>query len=127
MIRVAVLSVALLMGAAFVPIAADAAPAPATTFKVAGRTIVGTPKMNCVLEGKWADGSRFRYEAWDACSRIKVRRVTEQDARRNGEPIEGDFADIPPGAELVEVSNAYSTVVLYLDRDGEMKELTTAD
>lgn len=47
-------------------------------FKVESRSLEGRPKSVCVIEGKWADGSYFRYETWDACSKMDVRAVTEK-------------------------------------------------
>jgi hypothetical protein len=36
-------------------------------------------------------------------------------------------ADIPRGAEVLEVSNSYSSVLLFRDKGGEMREILSRD
>lgn len=111
--------------------AADAAPkSTIRAFKVGGRTLQGSPKTICVIEGKWADGEHFRYEAWDTCKEMQVTSAKLADYKgweprgRKGSPT---VADIPPTAEPIEISNGFSSVLVFRDRDGEMKEVLIRD
>ena len=112
------------------PAAKPATAAKPHRFKVGNAIFAGSAKTICVIEGKWADGEHFRFEAWDECRAMRMRRVPESGYR--GAPSLGaskDYtvADIPPGAEVLEVSNDYSSVLLFRDRRGAMREILSRD
>lgn len=119
-------------GMSFTPPAA-AAPAAAGKphrFNVAGTTFEGTSKTICVIEGKWKDGEYFRFEAWDGCSEMRMRRLPAAEIRNAsslGERRDHTAADVPQGAEVIEVSNDYSTVLLFRDAAGVMREILSRD
>lgn len=110
---------------------AEAAPkSSAHTFKVGSRTLQGQPKTICVIEGKWADGEPFRYEGWDTCKEMQVSSASlaqykgREPRGRKGSPT---VADIPPGTETIEISNDFSSVLVFRDADGEMQEVLIRD
>jgi hypothetical protein len=99
-------------------------------FNVAGTTFEGSAKTICVIEGKWKDGEYFRFEAWDECSEMRMRRLPAaelQDVRSLGDRSDHTAADVPQGAEVIEMSNDYSTVVLFRDTAGIMREILSRD
>ena len=103
---------------------------PPKMFKIGSRSLEGRPKVICVIEGKWADGGYFRYEAWDACGKMRVRAVSEKESK--GAPSLGSedhysVADIPRGSEVLEISNGVSTTLVFRDRNGEQREILTRD
>lgn len=119
---------AALLGFAVQP--AAAAPAAKKTFKVGKSTFTGTPRTICVIEGEWADSQPFRYDAWDECSKMNVRRASAKQyagAPSLGENDEYEVSDIPPGSEVLEVDNTYTTVLLFRDRKGVMREIMIGD
>jgi hypothetical protein len=112
------------------PAAKPTAAAKPHRFKVGSAIFSGSAKTICVIEGKWADGELFRYEAWDECSEMRIRRVPEASYR--GAPSLGaskDYtvADIPAKSEVLELSNGYSRVLLFRDRRGIMQEILSGD
>lgn len=111
--------------------AAVAAPATAPrTFKVGKQTFVGRPKTICEIEGKWSDGEQFTYTAWDTCAEMRVHAASLADyggwapRGRKGSPT---VADIPTGSEVIEISNGYSSVLIYRDRRGDIQEVLIRD
>lgn len=109
---------------------AEAAPRPAPTmFKIGSRSLEGRPKTICVIEGKWADGEPFRYDAWDTCSKMNVRSVSEKDYR-DAPSLGNDqygVADIPRGSEVLELENGVSKTLVFRDRDGVQREILSGD
>lgn len=100
------------------------------TFQVAGRPFTGTAKTICVIEGKWADGEYFRYEAWDRCADMSMRRTSHADFKDEesyGNVDDPKVTDIPEKSEVFEVSNGSSSVLLFRDRKGVMREITISD
>lgn len=122
--------VTLLIGPVVTSVAAAAPEPAARAFKVGGRTLEGRPKTICVIEGKWADGSPFRYEGWDTCNELRVSSASLADYKdweprgRRGSPT---VADIPLGTETIEITNDFSSVLIFRDRNGEMKEVLIRD
>lgn len=109
---------------------AAAVPGPANTFRVGKRLLVGRPKTICVIEGKWADGAPFRYEGWDNCGKMHVRSVTEKEYKEApslGEHNDVTVADIPQRAEVLEISNEFSTTLVFRDRRGIQREILSGD
>lgn len=109
---------------------AAAAPAAKKTFKVGKSFFTGTPRTICVIEGNWADSQPFRYDAWDECSKMNVRRATAKQyagAPSLGENDEYEVTDIPPDSDVLEIDNNYSTVLLFRDRKGIMREIMIGD
>lgn len=120
---------ALFMG--IVPMTAAQAAKPAThNFKVGGRTLLGEPKTVCVIKGTWGDGSLFRYEGWDSCQKMRIT-AASLAAFKGWKPRgrKGDLtvADIPAGSEVMEVSNDFSSVLVFRDRNGETREVLIRD
>lgn len=111
--------------------AAKPAPAPeAHRFDVGGSIFAGSAKTICVIEGQWKDGEHFRFEAWDECSQMRMRRVaatTYRSARSLGNNQDFTSADIPAGAEVLELSNDFSSVLLFRDINGVMREILSRD
>ncbi len=100
------------------------------TFKVDGRTFSGTAKTVCVIEGKWADGEFFRYEAWDKCADMAMRRTTKtefKDAPSLGDDDDYEVADIPDGSEVIQINNDYSSVLLFRDGKSNMRTILVGD
>ena len=124
-----------LLGALSISLIATAAPGVAQrsapkVFKVGARLLEGRPKTICVLEGKWADGSFLHYEAWDTCDKMHVRVVSEKDykdAPSLGDDDHYNVADIPRGAEVLELTNGVSTTLIFRDRHGIQREILTQD
>lgn len=90
----------------------------------------GRPKTICVIEGKWADGAPFRYEAWDSCGKMHMRAVTEKEfkgAPSLGEDDRYSVADIPPGSQVFELNNGISTTLVFRDRKGVQREILSGD
>lgn len=84
----------------------------------------GRPKTTCVIEGKWADGLPFRYEAWDSCGKMHVRAFTEKDYKNApslGDDDQYSVADIPRGSEVLEPNNGVSTALIFRDRESAMQ------
>jgi hypothetical protein len=109
--------------------AVQAAP-PTRLFKVGGGTITGTPKTICVLEGKWSDRESWRYEAWDTCARMRILRVSRsalQGVVPLGSRKDTVLADIPASAELFEIANTTSRVIIFRDQQGRLREIMTGD
>ena len=99
-------------------------------FNVGGSVFAGSAKTICVIEGKWRDGGFFRFEAWDECSQMRMRRMpaaSYRDVSAHGSNRGYTVADIPRGAEVLEVSNSYSSVLLFRDKGGEMREILSRD
>ncbi|HEY0027419.1 MAG TPA: hypothetical protein VGC35_06075 [Allosphingosinicella sp.] len=120
----------LLISPVMTPAAIAAREPAARTFKVGGRTLEGRAKTVCVIEGKWADGEPFRYEGWDTCNELQVSSASladYKDWRPRGGEGSLTVADIPQGAETIEISNDFSSVLVFRDRDGEMKEVLIRD
>lgn len=100
------------------------------TFEVAGRDFAGTAKTICVIEGKWADGQQFRYEAWDTCADMAMRRTSYaefKDEESYGNEDDPNVTDIPEKSEVFEVSNGSSSVLLFRDGKGVMREIMISD
>ena len=124
-----------LLGALSISLIATSAPGAAQraapkVFKVGTRALEGRPKTICVLEGKWADGSYLRYEAWDTCYKMRVRVVSEKDFRDApslGDDDHHSVADIPRGSEVLEITNGVSTTLIFRDRHGIQREILTRD
>jgi hypothetical protein len=126
------LGTALIISGMVLPLAAakPAAAGKPHRFNVAGTTIEGSAKTICVIEGKWKDGEYFRFEAWDGCSEMRMRRLPAaevQNAGSLGESRDHTAADVPPGSEVIEVSNDYSAVLLFRDATGTMREILARD
>lgn len=113
------------------PASAAAPKAPLTTnFEVGSRILQGRPKTICVIEGTWADGEHLRFEAWDACSKMRVRPATIQeigDAASLGADDKVTVRDIPPEAEVLQFSNDFSSVLIFRDKVGKVQEILIAD
>src|SRR5438132_9461992 len=70
-------------------------------FDVGGSTFAGLPKTICVIEGTWSDGEHFRFEAWDKCSEMRMRRLPfaeYENAPSLGTKQDITTADIPAKA-----------------------------
>lgn len=121
---------ALSMGLAAAP-AAEAVQRPALKmFKIGTRALKGHSKTICVIEGKWADGGFFRYEAWDICGKMRVRAVSGKDykdAPSLGSEDQYGVGDIPRGSEVLEITNDVSTTLVFRDRNGTQREILTRD
>lgn len=103
---------------------------PAKTFIVGGRQFRGTAKTICVIEGKWANGEYFRYEAWDSCAEMSMRRTSHAEFKTEesyGNEDDPKISDIPAKSEVIEMSNGSSSVLLFRDRGGVMREITISD
>lgn len=90
-------------------------------FKVGSTTFTGTPKTVCVTKGMMSDGKSFRFEAWDECAKMRIRRLLATEYKNAPSLCTNDsftVADIPPGADVIEVSNDYSSVLLFHDKNG---------
>ncbi|MFC7538134.1 hypothetical protein ACFQPG_12300 [Sphingomonas sp. GCM10030256] len=114
------------------PASASAAPhssKASRTFKVGSATFTGTPKTICVIEGRWADGDPFRYEAWDSCTNMTVTRVPPKSHDQVIEQVLGPNRtfNVPAGSEGFHVGNDYSTVWLFRNKKGEMEEILISD
>lgn len=99
-------------------------------FKVDNATFSGSAKLICVIEGKWRDGEPFRYEAWDACSKMRMRRPSMNEYKSaHSLGVNNDYSvvDIPDEGDVVEVSNESSSVLLFRDKDGVMREILSRD
>jgi hypothetical protein len=57
---------------------------PQKKFEINGRTFTGTSKTICVIKGQWSDGEDFRYEAWDTCNEMSLKRQTHGRSRYTG-------------------------------------------
>ncbi len=100
------------------------------TFKVDHRTFLGTAKTVCVIEGKWADGELFRYEAWDKCADMSMRHATKaefKDAPSLGDADDYEVADIPDGSEVIQINNDYSSVLIFRDGKSVMRTILVGD
>lgn len=99
------------------------------TFKVANRSFTGTAKTICVLEGSWADGESFRYEAWDRCDKITIEWVRAKSTPQTVEQVHGRNKTfvIPAGSEGFIVANDHSRVWLFRDKEGEVQEILISD
>lgn len=109
---------------------ASAATPAETTLKVGKPAFTGSPKTICVIEGLWADGQPFRFEAWDQCHKMEVRRVNVDQYAGSpslGEKDDYEVTDIPVGAEVLEVGNEHSVVLLFRDREGVMRQILVRD
>ena len=101
-----------------------------TTFKVGARVLHGQPKTICVLQGSWADGEPLRFETWDECSKMRVSSARPKDYRDAPQLGDGDKAtaeDIPENAEVLQVSNDFSTVLIFREAAGKVQELLVKD
>lgn len=102
----------------------------AHVFKVGRTVFAGKSKTICVIEGKWLDGDEFRYEAWDKCSALNLTRGTQAQfvsVRPRGTDKRFSGQDIPAGAEVFEISNEYSSVLVFRDQYGIQREIMTRD
>ncbi len=84
----------------------------------------------CVIEGRWADGGEFRYQAWDVCSKMKVKRGTQNqyaDFRPHGSDKRFKGGDIPINSEVIEIGNDFSAIVIFKDRLGMEREIMFRD
>jgi hypothetical protein len=121
----------LIIALAGVSVAAQGKPAPAISFKVGTSTFSGTAKSICVIKGNWADGEVFRYEGWDECRQMRIRHASKETIR--GAVAHGDMkrrtkvSDIPAGAEVFEISNNYSQVLVFKDASGAVREILSRD
>lgn len=114
------------------PIGVSAAPSPpkaTRTFKVGQATFTGTSKTICVIEGQWADGEPFRYEAWDRCAAMTITRVPPTDRDQVVEQVLGPNRTftVPAGSEGFHIGNDYSTVWVFRNRQGEVEEMLISD
>lgn len=122
---------ALVTGAVVASAAAAASPAaPPHSYKVGKRILLGRAKTICVIEGKWASGEPFRYEGWDSCAKLTVTPAKLGDYK--DWPARGGkgaltVADIPAGAETIEVSNGASSVLVFRDAHGETRDVLIRD
>ncbi len=122
-----------LLNASLSPATAKISSAPAIggkKFQVDGKVFTGTPTTNCLIKGAWSDGSAFRYEAWDTCRAMHMKRVKAADFA--GAPALGiddhyEVSDIPPGSEVLWLSNYSSTVLLFRDNEGITREILIGD
>jgi hypothetical protein len=94
------------------------------------RSLEMAAKEICVLSGAWASGEPLRYEAWDKCSALSVRSVP---AGELAEQLRSEVGpkrprtDIPVGAEVIEVANDFSRVLIYRGPGGETLEVLVGD
>lgn len=84
----------------------------------------------CVFEGEWADGEPFRYQGWDTCPKMKITRGDQvkyrsENPRGNDKRLSG--RDIPSGAEVIDITNGASTVILFRDATGHTREILIRD
>ena len=117
-------------GAATPALAAPRGASAPHSFKVGGRILRGKLKVICVIEGKWSNGDDLRYEAWDACSKMRVRTVPRSEyagAVALGNKDDVGVADIPANSEVLELSNDFSGVLIFRDRNGAVREIMTRD
>lgn len=107
---------------------ADAVPT-GRTLKMGGAVVKASPKAICVFE--WAYGDQQgRYEGWDSCARMTIRTATPtylRGVRAHGRDKSVTVADIPRGAPSFVVGNGVSEVLIFIDRNGEVREIMTAD
>lgn len=123
-------SIGLVVMTATVTAAAAAPPAPSSTFKVGEQTFHGRAKTICQIEGKWADGQPFFYDAWDSCAEMKVNPASLADYEGwapRGPKGSPTVADIPQGSEVIEINNGVSSVLIYRDRRGDIREVLVRD
>ena len=102
---------------------------PTTSFKVNGRAFSGTPKEVCTIKGTWEDGEIFSYQTWDSCEAMTMDYVPAQPSDRLEQQtfgIDEDFI-VPAGKEAYTLSNEYSGVMLFRDRQGRLKEILVSD
>ncbi len=100
------------------------------TFIVGSRVLSGTPKMTCTIEGTWRDGTPFYYAGWDSCPKMDVRSASLSEYKGwkpRGRKGSLTVADIPPGAELIEIGGEFSSVLVFRDRNQEMQEVLIRD
>lgn len=110
--------------------AAPPAPAPSRTFKVGEQTFHGRAKTICEIEGKWADGQPFFFDAWDSCAEMKVNPASLADYEGwapRGPKGSPTVSDIPQGSEVIEINNGVSSVLIYRDRRGDVREVLVRD
>ena len=112
----------------FLPASLAAAPLK-KIFKVENLVFTGTPKTICLIEGKWRDGKPFRYEAWDSCPSMRMRRATRKELLQSVALGDSDQvpSTLPAQAEVIEISNAYSRTLLFRDRNGHLKHILVGD
>lgn len=114
--------------ACLAPIPANAVPTGRPT-KVGAIAVTATPKSICVFE--WSQGDQqHRYEAWDSCPNMTIRRATPEfmrGVRPQGRDKQTTVADVPPNAPAFVLGNSYSEVLIFVDRHGEVREILTAD
>lgn len=121
------------LGAALLLVGAAQATQPASShhvFPSGGASFAGTPKTICVIKGQWADGNDFRYETWDSCSNMQIVRGTQAnyaDAISLGDDERFTGADIPTGSEVIEISNDFSSVIVFRDNAGRTREILIHD
>ena len=98
-------------------------------FKVGPSVLIGRPKNVCVLEGKWADGEPFRYQAWDSCSKITIEWVAPVRRPQTVNQVYGRDRTfvIPAGRDGYKISNDSSGVWLFRNNDGEVEEILVRD
>lgn len=110
---------------------AGARPSQARAFKVGPLSFIGTSKSICVIKGRWRDGQPFRYEAWDECNRMVMREARMKSVRTTvplGErKRDTQVSDIPRNAQVFEISNGYSRVLVFRDVDGNTREILSGD
>lgn len=112
------------------PAAVAAPAAEPRTFKVGKQTFAGRPKTICVIEGKWSDGQPFTYDTWDTCAEIKVHAASLAEYEGwapRGPKGAKTVVDIPAGSEVIEISNDFSSVLIYRDQRGDIQEVLIRD
>lgn len=98
------------------------------SFSVGGSKLIGKDTAVCFIEGSWADGSPFVYQAWDRCSALNIRPVSG-DAFRDAQNLGRDKTAPEAAAplEAFQISNAHSRIYIYKDRRGHLQERLVGD
>lgn len=122
-----ILALVALVGVAPASLAAEQKSAP-RNFAAGKSKLVGKDTSVCFIEGSWADGSPFVFQAWDRCAALSIRPVFADefnDAQHLGRARTSPEAASP--LEAFQVNNAHSRVYIYKDRRGHLRERLVGD
>lgn len=120
----------ILLAAAALAAPANPARAAPIQFPIGDRVLTGRGPGNCLIEGRWGNGARLRYRAWDVCAKLSVRLVPRASIGA-ATPLGSDrttrVSDIPARAEILQIDNATSSVLLFRDKAGRQREILIGD
>lgn len=99
------------------------------SFAVEGRHYIGVGRPVCTITGKWDDGEPLRYEAWDSCRKLTIKRVAPQPNVQVVKQVHGmnRTFTVPAGREGLLVGNGDSQVWLYRNKRGGLEEILISD